>query len=338
MKTSHHLLISCLVIGIASGCRSPRKETARPRASISATSSSAGTAQSTASGGTPSIPPPLVSLNKLFLEGYRERQVFVKTNTSPVIVGDFNSLILYWNGVAETNPCIPDIYQALKAVAHVPFGIYLRVDGHAGDPEGILPESVLGELRAYPAGIAAAEASLDEAGFSPAQTVRQKAILKQSGVYLAKVLARRAASRKELMTFSREVGPLLLKNADEAAAAELDMTHAVVMQWKRRIPPEEWRRLVVVIRGPQMPRRLNLLTQYFAKVIHEPSHDLGYPLESRHLIYAESIFGNRDHLDLMATTFVDGDASEAFFGDRWRMSRDILADGAAEYLKRLKFD
>ncbi len=36
---------------------------------------------------------------------------------------------------------------------------------------------------------------------------------------------------------------------------------------------------------------------------------------------------DRDHLDLMATTFVDGDASEAFFGDRWRMSRDVLADG-----------
>ena len=29
---------------------------------------------------------------------------------------------------------------------------------------------------------------------------------------------------------------------------------------------------------------------------------------------------DRDHFDLMATTFIDGDASEAFFGDRWRMS------------------
>ena len=35
---------------------------------------------------------------------------------------------------------------------------------------------------------------------------------------------------------------------------------------------------------------------------------------------------------------LDGDASEAFFGDRWRMSRDVLADGAEEYLKRLSFD
>jgi len=40
----------------------------------------------------------------------------------------------------------------------------------------------------------------------------------------------------------------------------------------------------------------------------------------------------------MATTFIDGDASEAFFGDRWRMSRDVLADGAEDYLKKLNFD
>ena len=106
-----------------------------------------------------------------------------------------------------------------------------------------------------------------------------------------------------------------------------------------------------------MPRRLNIFTQYFAKVLGEsasfenvhssPEPDRGggrgrttdgYPLEGRRLIYAEQIFGGRDQLDLMATTFVDGDASEAFFGDRWRMSRDILADGAKEYLRRIKAD
>jgi hypothetical protein len=76
----------------------------------------------------------------------------------------------------------------------------------------------------------------------------------------------------------------------------------------------------------------------FAKVLGEPSHNLGYPLESRRLIYAESIRQDRDPLDLMATILIDGDASEAFFGDRWRTSRDVLADGAEEYLKRLSFD
>jgi hypothetical protein len=134
------------------------------------------------------------------------------------------------------------------------------------------------------------------------------------------------------------VSPWILKNADEAAAAQLDMTHAAVMQWKKRLPADDWHRLVVVVGGPQMPRRLNILTQYFARAIGERSHYLGYPLESRRLIYAEVIFSNRDQLDLMATTFVDGDASEVFFGDRWRMSRDLLADGAKRHLDKLGFD
>src|SRR6266481_9727454 len=72
-----------------------------------------------------------------------------------------------------------------------------------------------------------------------------------------------------------------------------------VMQWKKRIPPADWQHLVVVVRGPQMPLGLNILTQYFAKVTGERSHHLGYPLESRRLIYAEFIMQDRDELDLM---------------------------------------
>jgi hypothetical protein len=83
---------------------------------------------------------------------------------------------------------------------------------------------------------------------------------------------------------------------------------------------------------------MNVLTQYFARLLQEPSHHLGYPLESRRLIYAEFIPKSRDHLDLMATTFLDGNASEAFFGDRWRMSRDLLADGAETHLRELNFE
>jgi hypothetical protein len=130
----------------------------------------------------------------------------------------------------------------------------------------------------------------------------------------------------------------MLENANDAAAAQLDMTHAAVMNWKKRIPADDWKRLVVVVPGLQMPRRMNILTQYFAKALGEPSHNLGYPLESRRLIYAEFIPQGRDYLDLMATTFIDGDASEAFFGDRWRMSRDVLADGAEQYLKKVSFE
>ncbi len=324
------------IIVILCGCQSARQQNpadTAPDAGLSSTNP----VKAAASGGSYAIPESLVALNALFLDAYKQRQAFVKTNTSPMIVADFGLLILYWNGATETNASIPEIYHAFKAVAHVPFGIFLRLDGYASESPTVLPEPVIEKLSACRARIADAEATLQAANFSSTQLARQRAILEQCQTYLTNVIATRVAARKDLLAFTRKVGPWLLKNADDAAAAQLNTTHAAIMGWKRRLPPDEWRHLVVVVRGPQMPRRLNILTQYFSKVTNERPHHLSYPLESRRLIYAEFIFKDRDHLDLMATTFVDGDASEAFFGDRWRMSRDVLADGAQKHLKKLKF-
>src|SRR6266446_3359007 len=168
--------------------------------------SSTNRVRTTASGGTYTIPESLVALNKLFLDGYKERQAFVKTNTSPLIVANLGSLILYCNGVVETNRCIPDIYHALKSVSHVPFGIFLRIGGYAKDPASLLPEPVLGELRAYPARIAEAKASLIEAGFSPVQRTRQQAILGECNLYLTNLLTTGTTSRKELLAFTHKLG------------------------------------------------------------------------------------------------------------------------------------
>jgi hypothetical protein len=318
---------------ILCGCLSPQ----RPP-SPAALEKSLPAVQRTASGGAYGIPEPLVALNKLFLEGYKERQAAVRSNTTPVIVANFSSVVLYRNGTAETNRAIPDIYHALKAIAHVPFGIFVRVDPYASTTPQELPTGTLLELKQYQTKIAEAEAVMAQAGYSPAQLARQKEILGTCQAFLVNIERQRKVSRQDLQTFTRKLGPLMLANANDAAAAQLDMTHAAVMAWKRKVPAEEWNRLVVVVRGFQMARRLNIFTVYFAKVLNEPGHNLGYPLESRRLIFAEFIMKDRDHLDLMATTFIDGDASEAFFGDRWRMSRDVLADGAEAHLKQLKFE
>ena len=319
------------------GCQSDRPRGPSSPA-ILGTPPTAATLQMTPSGGAYNIPDPLVSLNKLFLEGYKQRLGVVSSNTRPLIVASFSSLILYWNDTVETNRAIPDIYHALKTVAHVPFGIFLRVHPYANEVGDVVPDAILADLNKYQERIGEAEASLADAGYSPVQLARQRGILATCRDYIRTVIDSGKAKREELLAFAHKAGPFMLADANEAAAAQLDTTHEVVMRWKKKIAPEAWKRLVVVIPGPQMPRRLNVFTQYFAKVLGEHGHNLGYPLESRRLIYAESPSRGRDHLDLMATTFIDGDASEAFFGDRWRMSRDVLADGAKEHLKRLKFD
>jgi hypothetical protein len=335
MNAALRLTLALLLATAVCGCRSnPPSSVLAPSASQTSTTN----VSTTVSQGTDALPDALVSLNKLFLDAYKERQASVKTNITPVIVANFSTVVLYWHGKTETNRCIPEIYHALKAVAHVPFGIFLRVEPCAKENNSQVPDSVLRTLKGYKALIDAATISLSNAGFSESQLDRQTRIFSVSMAYVTNVIATAAAPPGQLISFTRAVGPLLLENANDAATVELDMTHAAVMNWKKRIPPEEWARLVVVVRGPQMPRRMNILTQYFAKLLSEPCHNLGYPLESRRLIYAEFIPKDRDELDLMATTFIDGDASEAFFGDRWRMSRDVLADGAERYLNTLRFE
>lgn len=337
MNTLVRFALAVTVAGVLCSCRS------RPAWDADATKAPGGQssprpAATTAPGNSYRIPDSLAKLNQLFRDGYSERLAAVRTNITPLIVADFSTVVLYWHGTAETNRCIPDVYQALKVVDHVPFGIYLRVEPCAAEQANPqLPDAVVQALTEYRAEIDEATVVLASAGFSQRQLERQRRILHASRDYVTNVIATATAPRGQLLAFARAMGPLLLENANEAAAAQLDMTHAAVMKWKKRIPPADWSRLVVVVRGLHMPRRMNIFTQYFAKVLHEPSRNLGYPLESRRLIYAEFIPTGRDYFDLMATTFIDGDASEAFFGDHWRMSRDVLADGAEQHLKTLRF-
>jgi hypothetical protein len=53
------------------------------------------------------------------------------------------------------------------------------------------------------------------------------------------------------------------------------------------------------------------------------------------VIYAESVGPQEDSSDELGTIIVDADASTAFFGDPWRLSEDVLSDGAAACIKQL---
>lgn len=282
-------------------------------------------------------PDELDKLNQLFLGSYKARREVVKRAIEPLIVADFDTLLLTWNGVTTTNEVIPEIYHSLKSVAHVPIGIFFVLQPVARPGGGEISPALATTLQTYRDQISSSASALDRAGFTPMQRVRQKEILHRCMALCEQTKRAGRIDTAELNQFSRALGSALMANAAEAAIAQLNATHAAVMQWKRRVPPERWRELAVVVRGPQTPRRLNVFTQYFARVLDEPGHNLGYPLESRRLVYAEYILPGRDHLDLLATTFMDGDASEAFFGDRWLMSRDLLADTVRRELKRLKF-
>lgn len=53
------------------------------------------------------------------------------------------------------------------------------------------------------------------------------------------------------------------------------------------------------------------------------------------VIYAESLAPGEDASDELATIILDAGASVAFFKDSWRLSEDILSNGAANCISSL---
>lgn len=280
------------------------------------------------------LPPgPLGELDGLLLESYRLRRASVKEATSPVIVVSGNNLILYRRGIRESVRVIPDRYHALKSVAHLPFAIYLRLTPEARASE--LPVRVLASLRAFGPKIAAARAALAAAGLTEEQAARQREILEGSDGFIMSVLDRKQFDDSVLEAYIRRMQPLMTANADDAACLQIQATHAQVMLWKQTMAQEEWRRLRVVNHGGHQARYRNAATQYFSWLLRDQGAHWSYAGESMKIIYAESIGKGEDERDLLGTVLVDADASAAFFGDAWRLSEDVLSDGAAACIQQL---
>ena len=118
-----------------------------------------------------------------------------------------------------------------------------------------------------------------------------------------------------------------------ATYAQLDKTHAVVSRWRDDIHDVNWKKLNVVVIGPQLPRARNALTQYFSG-----NPDLEIDDNGPRLVYAETLFYRDIHeideraLGLLGTHHLDRQIGDEFFGDPKRMTEDILANAAEEWI------
>jgi len=82
-------------------------------------------------------------------------------------------------------------------------------------------------------------------------------------------------------------------------------------------------------------RYRNAATQYFHWLFGDSTPAWAYPGESMRVIFAETLGKNGTSIDESTTVEIDADASQAFFNDRWRMSEDILSNGAAACIGKL---
>jgi hypothetical protein len=266
---------------------------------------------------------PLITLNNAFRGEYSRAKTEALSKVGPLIIVEGTKVVLVRNGKRAEAEIQPPIYQALKAVAHIPFAVFLMF----GQSDfGELTEERVAELRDYRKLIVDAKPSFDDRGFSESQLQREQKIVDDSLAFLDAAIDNRQVQKTAVDDFAKQMAPVLLENVDEAAKLELDALHSHVSEWRHQMTPDEWKALHVVVMVAHMPRDEELTVQYFQRLLDEP-------IEGHRIISAEGLWEEPRALDLLATHLIDGRAGAAFFGDFMRMHRDLLADAARAYIQ-----
>ncbi len=279
-------------------------------------------------------PDPLGDLDSSFLEAYTSLMASVSKAGQPYIVVAGNNLVLHRNGQQESVRVIPEIYHALKDVAHVPFTIYLEL-ATAATSASALTDEQLAQLRTFSAQLVSGRAALPAVGFDASQLGRQQKIFDDSMSFLDATIKAKQISKSSLESFTRTMAPLLLADADDAACYQVQATHNQMMKWKSVLTSDEWNHLVVVNMSGHQPRYRNVETQYFGWLLNTRGPQWSYPGESARMIYAESLSPGQGAADELAAVEIDANAARAFFGNEWRLSEDLLSDGAAKCIAKL---
>lgn len=275
----------------------------------------------------------LDDLDTSFVPAYEARMSTLGAMHPPYVEASGDSLFLHLHGREPVKArFLTESYDHLKDVAHVPFTVYLLLVGLSATT---LSDSQMAPLRAFLGKIMAAEEGLPSAGFDSQQIGRQKQMLDASKSILDRTLANRKAEQEAVQRFSRAMGPLTLQNADEAGCLRVQAIHAQMMRWKPLMTPQEWQAFDVVIRSSHQPRYRNVATQYFGWLLGGSSPSWAFPGESSRVIYAETLLPNQTGGDELLSVHVDFEAGQAFFGDKWRMSEDLLSGGAARCVGQL---
>jgi hypothetical protein len=270
------------------------------------------------------IPDSLTALNDAFRQAYAGARRRVLAGDGPLLIVNGDTAALIRGASRSDAPINGPAYHVFKTIAHIPLAIFVALTPGEGtlDPDHL---KTLEDLRRL---IPPARAGLDGLGLAPADLARQDQIVRESLAFLDETVAQRRFARKDLESFTRRMSPLVLANVVDAARVQLDILHAQVSAWRREMPPREWEALHVLIITAHMPREESLHVQYFSRLLNEP-------VEGRRIVVAESLFEEPKALDLYGTHLLDGRIGQAFFGDPLRMHRDLLAEAAKEYLRKI---
>lgn len=273
-------------------------------------------------------------LNDAFHHNYRlaiqKNHESLGRRDTPAIIVSGDHVTLFYDRKQEMVSIIPALYQKVKSISHVSFGIFVTL---ANNGYGPLAEGARADLTHQLDLINRALAILDELDIPSEFVALQRGTLNTAADIVNDVLESGVVEEARVKAFGQVSAPLYLDNAAFAARLELDELHHIITNWREQMGPEDWQNVYVVICAAHQARYRETTKQYFQKLFHENvGADVNY--ENR-VIYAEHIRDNEAALDLLARHLLDQKASVALFGDRTRLQEDLMSDGAADYLNVL---
>lgn len=245
----------------------------------------------------------------------------------PLIIMKGEELTLIRNGTRESANVIPSDYSMLKSIAHVPLATFALTKDFTGKP---LEAVRIDDLKTWKEVFLTGKADLEKwkTKFSKTTYDRQLQMIGSTVAFIDKVVADKFVSEKGLRQYARASAKPIKANVDEAIASQLSTVDKQVKAWRDGMSDEDWDATSVIIFGFHMPRKENSASQYFLSLFHEKE-------EGERVIYVEGPSYEEDAgIELLSTHIIDEAIAIDFFNDKWRMHRDLLADGAKKYLKK----
>jgi hypothetical protein len=265
----------------------------------------------------------LFSLNEQFRTTYNRARNHLISTINPLIICNGDNATIIYRGKRFEEQVKPKFYHELKSISHIPFKIYLTIMFDSGN----LSENNYIELKQYLQDIRSIRNSIQ---FPEDILKNQYDIIDLSIEYLRLILKTKFIDKIQLKNFCQQARNLFSINIDIAARAQLDMLDSKIRPWyQNHFNNTERNSLKILIMGPKTARYDYLEKAYFYAL-------LGEKHEGKHIIYAESIDNEEKALEILGIWLLDAKASRNFFdGDSERLHRDLLADAANLYIKRL---
>lgn len=266
----------------------------------------------------------LKAANDTFRRQYDRARRELVARVSPLIYGNGEELMLVTASGKRMENIVPPKYTILKTVDHIALTAYVILVGHVDRQLGQETMAHLEELKQQ---AAKARKALTSVNLDMPLLQRQYHIIDATVDFVASVRQSGKVSAARLRQFARGLSRELMENADQAVSAQLARLDEVVTDWKSSISAPDWAGLHVILSAGHMPRERLVTWQYFSKLLKERK-------EGRSVIVMEGIDDVDKGMELLGTHLIDGMIAVDFFGDPWRMHKDLLAPGASRYLQK----